>query len=182
MSISRKVMPPGPRALNDFVVNHHHKALKWARGFFDNPTIAEDCVQDGYMLASRAINQYDTSRPIDPWLKQIIYRVCLKKFRRKVVEVGLTEVIDATVEDFSEQVIHDLQMIADFEPIAKIMARMNQDYCWLLLAVYCEMQQRNQLQGSLQITKNALRQKIYRARVQVREYAAGESSCLALSA
>ncbi len=40
---------------------------------------AEDACQEAFMKMHRAIDSYDTARPLGPWLGRITYHVCLKR-------------------------------------------------------------------------------------------------------
>ncbi len=69
-----RVSELGSREAFDLVVETHYKGIfNYALRLLGNPDDASDAAQVTFLKAHRSIGEFDSSRPIKPWL----YRICM---------------------------------------------------------------------------------------------------------
>lgn len=69
--------------LKALVERYELKALRTAWLISQDNAIAEDSVQSAFLRAAKAIAQFDTRRPFQPWFMRIVVNECLKTLNQR---------------------------------------------------------------------------------------------------
>lgn len=72
-----------PDSWETLVESHWRPLYRAAERILGRAHEAEDACQEALVAAFRAIDRFDRTRPIEPWLFGILDRVCLKKLRSR---------------------------------------------------------------------------------------------------
>lgn len=94
-------------AFSQLVLRHQAGVRACLAVRMDNPHDVEDLAQEAFVLAFEKLAEFDTSRPLAPWLHGIAMNLLcnyLRKFRRRqmVALDGLQELVDRQVEALHE--------------------------------------------------------------------------------
>jgi len=91
-------------AFGELVRRHQARLRGFAARYLSNPDDVFDLVQDAFIDAMRAMDRFDESRPLGPWLRAICRNRILKHFRSsKVRKATSLAVIDEAIADRLEQ-------------------------------------------------------------------------------
>lgn len=72
-------------AFGTLVSRYAPAARRVARAVVANPDDADDAAQDGFLLAWRAVDRFDPTRPFGPWLMRIVMNAARDLRRRRTV-------------------------------------------------------------------------------------------------
>ena len=83
------------KAFEILVREHHRRTMAFALSLVNNPSVAEDLVQDGFVTAYRKLDSFDGSRDFGAWVRGIV-RNKYREWARAQKEMPLEpEVLDA---------------------------------------------------------------------------------------
>jgi RNA polymerase sigma factor (sigma-70 family) len=166
---------PEWRALERFCRLHRKLACYWAQEVVSDPDQVDEAVQEAFLKATRYIQSYDVSRPIEPWIRRIVHQAAVQvrtTAQRTRAQVPLQEdVIDAdyVAQDISEQVLEEIEMRERLREITEALERVLPGHRWLLAVEYGQEMPRSVIASKLGIGKTALNCRLYRARNALRE-------------
>ena len=80
--ISRGCRQNNPEAWRQLVRRYTPLVYRLACRMLNHEQAAEDATQEVFMRVHRAIDRYDPTRPLAPWLARITYNNCLKHLAR----------------------------------------------------------------------------------------------------
>ena len=92
-------------AFETLVRQHGGHMLSVARRFLSNDADAQECVQDAFLSAFRALDRFDGRARLDTWLHRIVVNAALMKLRRqrRHPERFIEELLPAFASDGHQQ-------------------------------------------------------------------------------
>ena len=82
-------------AFGELVNQFHETATYWALSKLDDPILAQDAVQEGFVIAFQKLPTLREPKAFPGWLRQIIFSQCFRLTRNKQVK---TKPIDQTAD------------------------------------------------------------------------------------
>ena len=80
-----------PDAFGELVRRHQQAVFNVALRMTGSRPDAEDATQETFLRAFRAFKQFDSHRPLAPWLKRIAVNVCLNWYEANRIRPAVTE-------------------------------------------------------------------------------------------
>jgi RNA polymerase sigma-70 factor (ECF subfamily) len=162
-------------AFQELVDLHSDAMLRLAHGFLSNHDDAADAVQDAFLSAFKALDQFVGSCMLKTWLHRIVVNVCLMKLRAK--KRRKTYSIDDLLPRFDET-NHHLQPVAPWkdsptsridqheacEQVRRCIEQLPEDYQSVLVLRDIEGLDTEQTAKILMTTTGAVKTRLHRAR------------------
>ncbi|MEE2830226.1 MAG: RNA polymerase sigma factor [Myxococcota bacterium] len=94
--LAHRVREGDRMAAATLLARHQNSIYGLALRMLRNKEDAEDVTQETMVRALSRIGDYDTSRPLGPWVHRIARNLCIDRFRRKRPSVQINEETTAT--------------------------------------------------------------------------------------
>lgn len=167
-------------AFETLVRQHGARLLAVARRFLRNEEDARDALQDAFLSAFRSLNGFDGNSRVPTWLHRIVINCCLMKLRtrRRKPEEPIEDFLPKFREDghqlfpnapWEEPVEALLQRRETRELVRKSIDRLPESYRSVLLLRDIEELDTEETARLLEITSNAVKIRLHRARQALRE-------------
>ena len=167
-------------AFETLVRDYGGRLLAVARRFLRNEEDARDALQDAFLSAFRSIHRFEENSRLSTWLHRILINSCLMKLRtrRRKAEEPIEEFLPKFKEDG-----HQLQPNTPWEGSAEVLLqqretrelvrqsidRLPETYRSVLLLRDIEELDTEETARLLEITENAVKIRLHRARQALRE-------------
>lgn len=147
---------------------------------FVSESEAPDALQEAYLSAFRGLPKFDAAAKLTTWLHRIVVNACLMRLRRKASRPETS--IETLLPRFREDGHFD-QSIADWKPrasgsieaeetrklVRECIALLPDDYRTVLLLRDVEDLDTEEAAGLLGVSANAVKTRLHRARLALRE-------------
>jgi RNA polymerase sigma-70 factor (ECF subfamily) len=151
------------------------RLLAVARRFLQDEELARDAVQDAFLSAFRSIQGFDGDAQLSTWLHRIVVNAALMKLRtrRRKPEQSIEPLLPAFAEDghyatpvapWTESAEHALVRSETRARVRRAIAELPETYRTVLLLRDIEERSTREAAESLQISENALKLRLHRAR------------------
>lgn len=170
----------GDRSAFERVVREQGRALlNVARRLLRNDDEARDAVQDAFVSAFRSASRFEGASRISTWLHRIVVNSCLMRLRtrRRKAEVAIDEWLptflpdghhDATFVDWSNAAYALLEQQETCAHVRNCIDRLPDAYRTVLLMRDIEELAIDEIAGALDISPNAVKIRLHRARQALR--------------
>jgi len=167
-------------AFEELVRTHGGRLLAVARRYLPSEDDARDAVQDAFLSAFKALPAFEGQAKLSTWLHRIAVNAALMKLRtrRRKPEQSIDDLLPGFLEDghlekpASEWMPVPLDLVERKE-IAEIVrsniARLPDNHRHVLLLRDIEEFDTEETAGMLEITPNAVKTRLHRARLALRE-------------
>ncbi len=166
-------MPSGhdPKAIFEILVREHEAMLTlYLRSALDDAAAVDDIFQETMLVAWRRLDDFDRSRPFGPWLRGIAHKLVLahsRKSRRRGIVCN-----DTVLLRIEEQLAHIHERAGDTleektAELAECMRRLPHDQRRAVELRYGAAQTPDQVAAALDISREALKKRLQRARAQL---------------
>lgn len=91
--------------LEALVKRYQVKAVHAASLIVQDRTLAEDIVQNAFIVAAEKIQQYDPTRPFGPWFLRSVVNAAIKAARRQGRQVSLDETLAGEEDRWVDQLV-----------------------------------------------------------------------------
>lgn len=145
----------------------------YAYGLLQDWMLAQDAVQEAYIVLVKKWEEYDSSKNIFTWVRQIVRFEALNmlRSRKKEAYVGdeeLLSLVDQTFEhNFDEQ--SALKMKSERSALHKCISAVSQKNVGILLGFYRDRKSCDDLAGIFKRSANAIRLTLTRIRKKIRD-------------
>ena len=143
---------------------YHTELYRFAYWLCNDPTIAEDLVQETFLRAWRSLDALQDDKAVKPWLLTILRRENARRFERKQLDYADVEndtIVDTksvTLDDEMEQTVIQRQ-------INKLSGAYREPLL-LQIVMGCSGEEIAEI---LELNKNTVMTRLYRARNQLKE-------------
>ena len=157
-----------PRAIFEILVREHAASLMlYLRSALHDPGTIDDIFQETMLVAWRRLDDFDRSRPFGPWLRGIAHKLVLahaRKARRRGIVCNETVLqrIEAQIAHIHDQPGDTLD--EKTAELADCLRRLPEDHRRAVELRYGEAQSPDQVAAALDITREALKKRLQRAR------------------
>ncbi len=140
-----------------------------------NRALAEEQVQEAFLLAWRGIRRFQRGRPFKPWLMRILVNSVLAERRRRSVA---TAPLDELARDAKAVELEDLvEVQEDRKKVRRALAGLSQEHRQVLVLRYFADMTVPQVAHSLKVREGTVKSRLYRAlghlRTQLESMGAG---------
>jgi RNA polymerase sigma-70 factor (ECF subfamily) len=151
------------------------RLLAVARRFLQDEELARDAVQDAFLSAFKSIQGFDGEAQLSTWLHRIVVNAALMKLRtrRRKPEQSIEPLLPGFAEDghhaspvvpWTESAEHALLRVETRARVRRAIAELPETYRTVLLLRDIEERSTREAAESLQISENALKLRLHRAR------------------
>ncbi|MDX1649128.1 MAG: sigma-70 family RNA polymerase sigma factor [Myxococcota bacterium] len=175
----RSLREGDPAAYEQLVRRHAPRMLAVARRLLRSPDDAEDAVQEAFLSAFRALDRFEGEARLGTWLHRITVNAALMKLRsrRRKPETSLEELQPRFLEDGHHEVLPRRWKDADRvlasrqlrERVREAIDGLPETYRNVLLLRDIEEMDTAETAAALGISENAVKTRLHRARVALRE-------------
>lgn len=143
---------------------YHTELYRFAYWLCNDPTIAEDLVQETFLRAWRSLDALQDDKAVKPWLLTILRRENARRFERKQLDYADVEndtIVDTksvTLDDEMEQTV-----------IQRQINKLSVEYREPLLLQIVMGCSGEEIAEILELNKNTVMTRLYRARNQLKE-------------
>jgi RNA polymerase sigma-70 factor (ECF subfamily) len=166
-------------AFEQLVRQHGPRLLRVARRFLWSEEDARDAVQDAFVAAFRSIGRFEASSQLSTWLHRIIINASLMKLRsqRRHPEEDIEQFLPRFLEDghqvtptpsWIESADSALERTEVCTLVRSLIERLPEGYRSVLLLRDIEELTTEEVAGLLEITPNAVKVRLHRARQALR--------------
>ncbi len=167
------------------VREHTGRLLAVARRYVRNEEDARDAVQEAFISAFRSIGRFQGGSSISTWLHRIAINACLMKLRsaRRHAETSIEDLLPrfdatghrvSTGEQWPESVEAALESRQTRERVRAAIERLPEKYRRVILLRDIEELSTEEAAGLLELTENAVKIRLHRARQALRTLLAQE--------
>jgi len=152
------------------VREHADMLMTYLRAAVWNPAALDDLFQETMLVAWRRLHEYDHARPFGPWLRGIAARLVMAHARKAKRDVLVCD--EKVLEYLDRQVQHISQRSGDTwdEKIAALhecLAALPEDHRQVIRLRYLEGETADRVAGLLNVTLEAVKKRLQRARAQL---------------
>lgn len=162
------------------VRRHGGPLLATARRFLKNEEDARDAVQDAFLKAHQAIGGFEGESALSTWLHRILINVCLMKLRsrRRKPEAPIEELLPRFLEDghraapdpaWPEDAYSELERRETSAFVRERIEELPDSYRAVLILRDIEELDTAEAAARLEVTQNAVKIRLHRARQALRE-------------
>jgi RNA polymerase sigma-70 factor, ECF subfamily len=184
LELVRRFTNGDEKAFEELVIRYYKRVYSAVLGVVRNPEDAEEATQDVFWLVYRKIGTFDQGRRFFSW----VYRIALNRgysiarSRRARPTVSLDERLPAFLEDgrlvtagpdFSEQLENEITARELARKAFDVMGELPEQYRSVLWMHDVEQMSKDEIAGILDLTIPALKSRLHRARIYVRQRLAG---------
>ena len=168
------------QAFETLVREQTGRLLSVARRLLRNEEEARDAVQEAFLSAFRALDRFEGASLLSTWLHRIVVNTCLMRLRsrkREAPEEDLDELLPAfdssghhaaAVTDWSQDVHKALEREETRLAVRRAIDQLPESYRTALLLRDIEEMELADVAATLEITPNAAKVRIHRARQALR--------------
>ena len=114
--LARRVAAGDVAAFEQLMRQHNRRLYRLARVTLRNDSDAEDALQEAYLRAFRAIDQFRGDASLGTWLSQLVMNECLNRLRKQARRDGIAKMVCAQPADDGDA--PDLETNAMDAPLA----------------------------------------------------------------
>jgi RNA polymerase sigma factor CnrH len=164
----RRALAGEAAAFTQLVSRHKVWLFRFIRRYVGNDDDARDLLQDSLVACWQALHQYDSTRPLRAWLRQIALNKCRDWSRRNVLR-GIVRYVSSDLEFFAAEVrrsnpeamLTDSQSLSRLDQaIAALPTRLREP---LILTVFEGLSNR-ETAAQLNASEKAVETRLHRAR------------------
>jgi RNA polymerase sigma-70 factor (ECF subfamily) len=166
-------------AFEELVRSFGGRLLAVAKRFLPNEEDAQDALQDAFLSAFRSIDRFEERSQLTTWLHSIVVRACLMKLRtrRRKHETPIEDLLPQYLEDghmvnpaarWSERPETLLQRSEIRSLVRQSIERLPDSYRTVLLLRDIEERDTEETARLLELTPNAVKVRLHRARQALR--------------
>lgn len=161
-ALVRRHLAGDDQAFVDIYERFYQRLVLYCRQRVADIGMAEDLAQDAFVRALEALDRFDLSRPLWPWLKTIARRLAIDQARTPDLEVASSDVDE--VITIPPAMMHEERI--DLE---RTLDNVNDRHALVLRLWYVEDWAADDVCDLLGLNRNALDQLLHRARARLRE-------------
>lgn len=159
-------------AYSDFIDSYQNYIFNTVKKFVNNRQLAEEVTQDVFLKIFKSLSTYQREAQFSTWIYRIAYTTSMNEVRKRLTL--------NTVEDFEEQ-FHNLQSNDDWDnykgdedpikiEINKAVNMLPKTDSMVVTLFYMDGHSVDEISSILQIDKNTIKVKLYRARKKIKNY------------
>jgi RNA polymerase sigma-70 factor (ECF subfamily) len=142
-----------------------YRPMLWslAMKILRNPEDANDAVQDTFVKALRALGEFDTTRPLKPWLCRICANCCMDALRHRRKDGASLDQFEHTLSDsdpVEDQATGSIRQTQLFEAIS----RLPEKYRQIILMRHFRHMEVNEIAVELDKPEGTIKSWLFRAR------------------
>ena len=89
----------GAASFEALMRKHNRRLYRVARSLLRNDAEAEDALQEAYICAYRALNDFRGEAQLATWLTRIVVNECMTRLRRSVRRDNIIPIVSASVSE-----------------------------------------------------------------------------------
>jgi RNA polymerase sigma-70 factor (ECF subfamily) len=151
-------------AFEALVRRHAPALLRLAATMLDNPTEAEDAVQDAFVSAWRRLPEFRSHAAFATWMHRIVINRCLNILRARRFVADLAAVPEPAAPDHMASPVRTAESHAAVRELARSLSALSpeQRVCWVLREL--EGRSYEAIADTVGISPEAARGRVFRAR------------------
>ncbi len=144
--------------------------VTYLRSVVWNPTAVDDLFQETMLVAWRRLNEYDRARPFGPWLRGIAARLVMAHARQAkrdlmVCDEGVMEYLDRQVERITQ--CNGDSWDEKLAALQECLAALPEGHRQAITLRYLEGRTADGIAGLLEVTREAIKKRLQRARAML---------------
>lgn len=161
-----------PEAVRRFVARHRPVGLRLARALLDDAALAEDAVQEAFVLALERVEQVRSAAALGAWFRQIVRSRCHRVLRRIRPVPTAPEALPGAADDGpdAEQAIDRAQSSAAVRAAVAALPAIGRRETELY---YFEERSQTEIAALLGVPTGTVKRRLHTARGRLRDMLAG---------
>lgn len=155
----------GNQDARELIVEAYRQAVSnHARRMLHNSEDVEDAVQDTFVKAFRALNSFDTNRPLGPWLMRICTNVCVDIIRSRKQSPENLENHEHALADMGESVDQGAENRLAVEKLREAIGRLPIQYRDIIMMRHYRHMDVDEIATELGKPEGTIKSWLFRAR------------------
>ncbi|WP_428909907.1 RNA polymerase sigma factor [Niallia sp. Krafla_26] len=149
-------------AFKELYIQHVDKALRVATGITRNKEQAKDAVQETFIRVYRYIDQYDLSKPFEPWFYRILTNECMRLLQKE----ARTSTFDPSELEYEAN--YEEKESEDFSHLYQAIQSLHDMYRIPILLKYIKGFSEKEIAQVLELKQNTVKSRLFQGREKLR--------------